>query len=84
MNNFTAPFALLLVGISAGTQAGAGEPRRFEPYVLRHANPGTHFWTWWQTKFDDYSVAPWCDPTNPNYIKPWPSSSALSPPRRLH
>ena len=73
MSTFTAAFtALLLVGFSAGIQAEAGEPHRFEPHVLRHASPGTHFWTWWQTKFDDYRVAPWCDPTNPDYIKPGP------------
>jgi hypothetical protein len=76
MNTFTAAFtALFIVGLSAAAPAQAGEPQRlepyrFEPYVLRHASPGTHFWTWWQTRFDDYRVAPWCDPTDPSYMKP--------------
>src|SRR3954454_8180670 len=87
MSTLNAAFiAAVIVGLSGGLQARAGEPRRFEPdalryaEVLRHTSPGTQFWTWWRTMFEDYRVAPWCDPTNPNYIRPGPRR----PPCRPH
>src|SRR3954469_9111178 len=81
---------VIIVGLSAGIQAQAGEPHRVDLDALRHAealrrtSPGTQFWTWWQTMFDDRRVAPWCDPTNPNYMPPSPRRPPCRPHQGSH